>query len=182
MRPIIGVNCDCLWLCGDVCHSPPSLSAPRSHGKLRRMLTGTGVQSSFRFVLHLELQSASTDAVGRAPSNITSKRSGNVKRGTAVTMLNFIDDGSHPIRRHQWQRSVGRSYGWQHLEYVWSWRAEYLAPEESRELLSTQAFSRVRLSGIWITPPSTPNSPRQQQHAEHTRAVTKHKKPVPPIH
>ena len=131
---------------------------------------------------HLELQPASTDAVGRAPSNITSKRSGNVKRGTAVTMLNFIDDGSHPIRRHQWQRSVGRSYGWQHLEYVWSWRAEYLAPEESRELLSTQAFSRVRLSGIWITPPSTPNSPRQQQHAEHTRAVTKHKKPVPPIH
>jgi hypothetical protein len=57
-------------------------------------------------------------------------------------MLNFIDDSAHRIRRHQRQRSVGRSYGWQHLEYVWSWRAEYLAPEESRELLSTQAFSR----------------------------------------
>ena len=27
MRPIIGVNGDCLWLCGDVCHSPPSLNA-----------------------------------------------------------------------------------------------------------------------------------------------------------
>ena len=40
MRPIIGVNGDCLWLCGDVCHSPPSISAPRSHGKLRSMLTG----------------------------------------------------------------------------------------------------------------------------------------------
>ena len=52
MRPIIGVNGDCLWLCGDVCHSPPSLSAPRSHGKLRRRLTGTGVGSNFRFVCH----------------------------------------------------------------------------------------------------------------------------------
>jgi hypothetical protein len=54
MRPIIGVNGDCLWLCGDVCHSPPSLSAPRSHGKLRSMLTGTGVGSNFRFVSDLE--------------------------------------------------------------------------------------------------------------------------------
>ena len=58
MRPIIGVNGDCLWLCGDVCHSPPSLSAPRSHGKLRSMLTGTGVGSNFRFVVHLELKPA----------------------------------------------------------------------------------------------------------------------------
>ena len=58
MRPIIGVNGDCLWLCGDVCHSPPSLSAPRSHGKLRRRLTGTGVGSNFRFVFHLELKPA----------------------------------------------------------------------------------------------------------------------------
>ena len=58
MRPIIGVNGDCLWLCGDVCHSPPSLSAPRSHGKLRRRLTGTGVGSNFRFVVHLELKPA----------------------------------------------------------------------------------------------------------------------------
>ena len=60
MRPIIGVNGDCLWLCGDVCHSPPSLSAPRSHGKLRSMLTGTGVGSNFRFVADLELKPAST--------------------------------------------------------------------------------------------------------------------------
>ena len=58
MRPIIGVNGDCLWLCGDVCHSPPSLSAPRSHGKLRSMLTGTGVGSNFRFVSDLELKPA----------------------------------------------------------------------------------------------------------------------------
>ena len=58
MRPIIGVNGDCLWLCGDVCHSPPSLSAPRSHGKLRRRLTGTGVGSNFRFVADLEWQPA----------------------------------------------------------------------------------------------------------------------------
>ena len=50
MRPIIGLNDDCLWLCGDVCHSPPSLSAPRSHGKLRRRLTGTGVEGQ-TFVL-----------------------------------------------------------------------------------------------------------------------------------
>ena len=59
MRPIIGVNGDCLWLCGDVCHSPPSLSAPRSHGKLRSMLTGTGVGSNSRFVSDLELKPAS---------------------------------------------------------------------------------------------------------------------------
>ena len=59
MRPIIGVNGDCLWLCGDVFHSPPSLSAPRSHGKLRRRLTGTGVGSNFRFVSDLELKPAS---------------------------------------------------------------------------------------------------------------------------
>ena len=58
MRPIIGVNGDCLWLCGDVCHSPPSLSAPRSHGKLRSMLTGTGVGSNFRSVSDLELKPA----------------------------------------------------------------------------------------------------------------------------
>ena len=58
MRPIIGVNGDCLWLCGDVCHSPSSLSAPRSHGKLTRRLTGTGVGSNFRFVRELELKPA----------------------------------------------------------------------------------------------------------------------------
>ena len=61
MRPIIGVNGDCLWLCGDVCHSPPSISAPplRSHEKLRRRLTGTGVGSNFRFVGELDLKPAS---------------------------------------------------------------------------------------------------------------------------
>ena len=58
MRPIIGVHGDCLWPCGDVCHSPPSISAPRSHGKLRSMLTGTGVGSNFRFVADLELKPA----------------------------------------------------------------------------------------------------------------------------
>ena len=44
----------------DVCHSPSSLTAPRtrSHGKLRRRLTGTGVGSNFRFVVHLELKPA----------------------------------------------------------------------------------------------------------------------------
>ena len=62
MRPIIGVNGDCLWPCGDVCHSPPSLPAPRSHGKLRRRLTGTGVGSNFRFVADLELQPATRQA------------------------------------------------------------------------------------------------------------------------
>ena len=36
------------------------VSAPRSHGKLRRMLTGTGVESNFRFVVHLELKPART--------------------------------------------------------------------------------------------------------------------------
>ena len=55
MRPMIGVNGDCIWPCGDACHSPPSISAPRSHGKLRSMLTGTGVGSNFRFVADLEL-------------------------------------------------------------------------------------------------------------------------------
>ena len=53
MRPIIGVNGDCLWICGDVCHSPSSLSAPRSHEKLRRRLTEAGVGSNSRFVCHL---------------------------------------------------------------------------------------------------------------------------------
>ena len=63
MQPIIGVNCDCLWLCGDVCHSPPSLCAPRSHGKLRSMLTGTGVGSNFRFVTDLELKPAGCETI-----------------------------------------------------------------------------------------------------------------------
>ena len=58
MRPIIGVNGDCLWLCGDVCHPPSSLPAPRSHGKLRRRLTGTGAGSNFRFVPDLRLKPA----------------------------------------------------------------------------------------------------------------------------
>ena len=49
----------------DVCHSPPSISAPRSHGKLRRRLTGTGVGSNFRFVSDLELKPAFS---GQAPS------------------------------------------------------------------------------------------------------------------
>ena len=53
MRPIIGVNSDCLPPHGVVCHPTPSLPAPRSHGKLRRRLTGTGVGSSFRFVSDL---------------------------------------------------------------------------------------------------------------------------------
>ena len=72
MRPIIGVNGDCLWLCGDVCHSPPSLSAPRSHGKLRSMLTGTGVGSNFRSVSDLELKPAKL----RWDGTSTSARSG----------------------------------------------------------------------------------------------------------
>ena len=41
--------------------SPPSISAPRSHGKLRSMLTGTGVGSDSRFkciVTDLELKPA----------------------------------------------------------------------------------------------------------------------------
>ena len=42
-------------------HSTPSLSAPRSHGKLRSMLTGTGVGSNFRFVSDLELLSDSVE-------------------------------------------------------------------------------------------------------------------------
>ena len=42
--------------------TPPSLSAPKSHGKLRSMLTGTGVGSNFRFVSHLELQPAEGEA------------------------------------------------------------------------------------------------------------------------
>ena len=58
MRPIIGVNGDCLWICGDLCHSSSSLSAPRSHEKLRWRLTGTGVGSNFRFVCHLEWKPA----------------------------------------------------------------------------------------------------------------------------
>ena len=36
MRPIIGVNDDCLWLCGDVCHSPhPYLPPEETWEKLR---------------------------------------------------------------------------------------------------------------------------------------------------
>ena len=58
MRPIIGVNGDCLRLCGDVFHPPPSLPAPKSHGKLRRRLTGTGAGSNFRFVADLRLKPA----------------------------------------------------------------------------------------------------------------------------
>ena len=56
MRPIIGVNGDCLWLCGDVCHSPPSLSAVPAQEPWEAqeyMLTGTGVGSNFRFVADL---------------------------------------------------------------------------------------------------------------------------------
>jgi hypothetical protein len=51
MRPIIGVKCDCLWLCGDVCHYPPSISAPRSlsHGKLRRRPTRHRDRSRVKF-------------------------------------------------------------------------------------------------------------------------------------
>jgi hypothetical protein len=45
------VNGDCLWPCGAVCHSPPSISAPRSHGKLRSTVCSQGdcrrVKSSF---------------------------------------------------------------------------------------------------------------------------------------
>jgi hypothetical protein len=70
MRPIIGVNGDCLWLCGDVCHSPSSLPAPGSHGKLRRMLTWTGVESNFRFVVHLKLKPASHVTRHRAGQRI----------------------------------------------------------------------------------------------------------------
>ena len=58
MRPIIGVNGDCLGYVGTYCHSPPSISAPRSHEKLRRRLTGTGVGSNFRFVGELDLKPA----------------------------------------------------------------------------------------------------------------------------
>ena len=79
MRPIIGVNGDCLWICGDVCHSPPSLSAPRSHGKLRSMLTGTGVGSNFRFVSDLELKPATlspTTAICSLPESLAEAATG----------------------------------------------------------------------------------------------------------
>ena len=49
MRPIKGVNNDCVSPCRDVCHSPPSLPSPKRNGKLRSMLTGTGVGSEFCF-------------------------------------------------------------------------------------------------------------------------------------
>ena len=32
MLPIIGVNGDCLWLCGDVCHSPHPYLPPGAMG------------------------------------------------------------------------------------------------------------------------------------------------------
>ena len=79
MRPIIGVNGDCLWLCGDVCHCPLSLSAPRSHGKLRRRLTGTGVGSNFRFVSDLELKPARGRSRGISPLQGNDKESGFTK-------------------------------------------------------------------------------------------------------
>ena len=88
MRPIIGVNGDhdgdCLRQCGDVtttyalCHSPLSLSAPRSHGKHRSMLTGTGVGSNFRFDFCVSPGSALQPAskyghLYRAVTDVTSK-------------------------------------------------------------------------------------------------------------
>ena len=82
MRSIIGVNGDCLWLCGDVCHPPPSLPAPRSHGKLRRRLTGTGVGSNFRFVSDLELKPAFKEHKYHAPSISVLPL---LEMGTAVT-------------------------------------------------------------------------------------------------
>jgi hypothetical protein len=70
MRPIIGVNAsrvsswceyeDFEWRLTMAMwgRMPLSISAPRSHGKLRSMLTGTGVGSHFRFVTDLELKPA----------------------------------------------------------------------------------------------------------------------------
>ena len=86
MRPIIGVHGDCLWSCGDVCHSPTSLSAPRSHGKLRSMLTGTGVGSNFRFVSHLDAEAATRPDYG-------------VCSGVRSLLLCIWGGGSADIRR-----------------------------------------------------------------------------------
>ena len=53
-----------VWSCGDVrpyvalLHPPTLPPGANSHGKLRRMLTGTGVGSIFRFVNDLEWQPA----------------------------------------------------------------------------------------------------------------------------
>ena len=53
-RPAPHPNGSLVW----ICHSLPSMPAPRSHWKLRRMLTGTEVESNFCFVVHLELKPA----------------------------------------------------------------------------------------------------------------------------
>ena len=63
MRPIMDVNGDCLLygLVGTyvaLLHPPTLPPGANSHGKLRRMLTGTGVGSIFRFVNDLEWQPA----------------------------------------------------------------------------------------------------------------------------
>ena len=73
MRPIIGVNGDCLWLCGDVCHPPPSLPAPRSVGKLRRWLTGTGAGSNFCFVPDLRF-TVETRLLAQCPVSVMRER------------------------------------------------------------------------------------------------------------
>jgi hypothetical protein len=97
MRPIIDVNRDCLWPCGDVCHSPPSLSAPRSHGKLRRRLTGTGVGSNFRFVADLRLKPAGR--CFRLPSSVCGVRSalGTLWSGSRLTYLACSKHAHHSV-------------------------------------------------------------------------------------
>ena len=63
MRPIIGLNDDCLWLCGDVCTPPhPIPICPQEPWKAQdgRRLTGTGVGSNFRFVFRHQGPSATS--------------------------------------------------------------------------------------------------------------------------
>ena len=62
MRPIIGVNGDCLWLCGDVCHSPHPYLPPGAMDVGSSGVCSQGpeypVGSNFRFVRELELKPA----------------------------------------------------------------------------------------------------------------------------
>ena len=93
MRSTIGVNDDCLWLCGDLWHSHPSLSAlagamaegGSSGGGSQH--TGTGVGSNLRFVCELEVETRHH----RKARMFSAHFIGYFRHATADALLAFID-------------------------------------------------------------------------------------------